>query len=85
MRPTPTPGVTFREAHFRDGAGGREFSSRGSKRTRPLSDRTSEGTEPAQLFIEIQGRNGQPETLKALQAVAATYQVLAPKGVRVGA
>lgn len=76
-RPTPTPGVTFREAHFRDAQVDQAFQQ-GLESYHLYLYRTSEGTEPAYLFIEIQV-NGQPETLKALQAVAATYQLLVQK------
>ena len=76
-RPTPTPGVMFREGHFRDAQVDQAFQQ-GLESYHLYLYRTSEGTQPAYLFIEIQV-NGQPETLKALQAVAATYQLLVQK------
>ena len=76
-RPTPTPGVMFREARYRDSKVDLAFQQ-GLESYHLYLYRTSEGTKPAYLFIEIQV-NGQPETIKALQAVTATYQLLVQK------
>jgi len=76
-RPTPTPGVMFREARYRDSNVDLAFQQ-GLESYHLYLYRTSEGTKPAYLFIEIQV-NGQPETIKALQAVTATYQLLVQK------
>ena len=75
--PTPTPGVTFREAHYKDSKVDLAFQQ-GLESYHLYLYRTSEGTKPEYLFIEIQV-NGQPETLKALQAVTATYRLLVQK------
>ena len=76
-RPTPTPGVMFRDTHYRDAQIDQAFQQ-GLESYHLYLYRTSQGTEPNYLFIEIQV-NGQPETLKALQAVTATYQILVEK------
>jgi len=76
-RPTPTPGVMFREKQFRDAQVDQAFQQ-GLESYHLYLYRTSVGTEPGYLFLEIQV-NGQHETLKALQAVAATYQLLVQK------
>jgi hypothetical protein len=76
-RPTPTPGITLRDSHFRD-AQVEEAFQQGLESYHLYLYRTSQGTKPAYLFIEI-SVNGQPETLKALMAVAETYELLAKK------
>ena len=76
-RPTPTPGIMFHENHYRD-AKVEEAFEQGLESYHLYLNRTSAGTQPAYLFIEIQV-NGQPETLRALQAVCTTYKVLADK------
>jgi len=76
-RPTPTPGVMFREKRYKDPQVDEAFQQ-GLESYHLYLYRTSVGTEPGYLFIEIQV-NGQPETLKALQAVAATYELLVQK------
>ena len=76
-KPTPTPGVMFRETHYKDLKVEQAFEQ-GLESYHLYLYRTSEGTKPEYLFIEIQV-NGQPETLKALQAVTATYQLLVQK------
>jgi hypothetical protein len=74
-RPTPTPGITFHEEHYRDPKVEEAFQQ-GLESYHLYLYRTSAGTKPNYLFIEVQV-NGQPETLKALQAIATTYKVLA--------
>jgi hypothetical protein len=76
-KPTPTPGVGYREARYRDPQVDQAFQQ-GLESYHLYLYRTSEGTLPSYLFIEIQV-NGQPETLKALQAVSSTYQLLVEK------
>jgi len=76
-RPTPTPGVMFRDKHFHD-AGIDQAFQQGLESYHLYLYRTSQGTLPEYLFIEIQV-NGQPETLKALQAVCSTYKLLNEK------
>ncbi len=72
--PTPTPGVMFRGTRYRDAKVDEAFQQ-GLEAYHLYLYRTSEGTKPEYLFIEI-NVNGQPETIKALQAVTATYQLL---------
>jgi hypothetical protein len=76
-KPTPTPGVGFRETRFHDQQVDEAFQQ-GLESYHLYLYRTSQGTQPGYLFIEIQV-NGQPETLKAIQAVSSTYQLLAEK------
>ena len=76
-KPTPTPGVVYRDARYRDQQVDQAFQQ-GLESYHLYLYRTSEGTQPGYLFIEIQV-NGQPETLKALQAVSMTYQLLVEK------
>jgi hypothetical protein len=76
-KPTPTPGVGYREARYRDPQVDKAFQE-GLESYHLYLYRTSQGTQPAYLFLEVQV-NGQPETLKALQAVSSTYQLLAEK------
>jgi hypothetical protein len=76
-KPTPTPGVGYRETRYRDPQVDQAFQQ-GMESYHLYLYRTSEGTQPGYLFLEIQV-NGQPETLKALQAVSSTYQLLAEK------
>ncbi len=75
--PTPTPGVVYRETRYRDKQVDQAFQQ-GLEAYHLYLYRTSEGTQPSYLFIEIQV-NGQPETLKALEAVCMTYELLAEK------
>lgn len=74
-RPTPTPGITFHDAAYRDPQVDRAFQD-GLERYHVYLYRTSRGTNPDYLFIEVQV-NGQPEVVKTLQAVTMTYHVLA--------
>ena len=67
----------FRERHYRDAQVDQAFQQ-GLEAYHLYLYRTSEGTLPGYLFIEI-SVNGQPETLKALQAVTSTYQLCAQK------
>jgi hypothetical protein len=76
-RPTPTPGVAYRDTRYRDPQVAQAFQQ-GLESYHLYLYRTSEGTQPDYLFIEIQV-NGQAETLKALEAVSMTYQLLADK------
>ncbi|MGE5235009.1 MAG: hypothetical protein ACM3O7_01520, partial [Acidobacteriota bacterium] len=73
-RPTPTPGITFHDKAYRDVQVDKAFQE-GLEAYHLYLYRTSQGTDPTYLFLEIQV-NGQPEVLKALQAVTATYNVL---------
>ncbi len=75
--PTPTPGITFRETRYHDPQVDEAFQQ-GLESYHLYLYRTSQGTKPNYLFIEI-SVNGQPETLKALMAVAETYELLAKK------
>ncbi len=76
-RPTPTPGVMFRDKPYKDSQVDQAFQQ-GLEGSHLYLYRTSTGTQPTYLFLEIQV-NGQPETLKALQGVAATYDLLVKK------
>jgi len=76
-KPTPTPGIGYREGHYRDPQVDQAFQQILESYHLYLY-RTSEGTQPAYLFVEIQV-SGQSETLKALQAVSSAYQLLAEK------
>ena len=73
--PTPTPGIMFHEAHYHD-AKVEEAFEQGLESYHLYLNRTSAGTQPSYLFIEVQV-NGQPETLRALEAVCTTYKLLA--------
>lgn len=75
--PTPTPGITFHENHYHDAQVDQAFQQ-GLESYHLYLYRTSVGTRPEYMFIEIQV-NGQAEVLKALQAVCATYKLLADK------
>ena len=77
VKPTPTPGVIYRDKKFRDPQVDQAFQQ-GLESYHLYLYRTSQGTQPTYLFIELQV-NGQPETLKALQAISQTYQLLADK------
>ncbi|MFI5165082.1 MAG: hypothetical protein ACHQQS_00520 [Thermoanaerobaculales bacterium] len=76
-RPTPTPGIMFHENHYRD-AHVEEAFEQGLESYHLYLNRTSMGTQPTYVFIEVQV-NGQRETLKALEAVCITYKLLAEK------
>jgi hypothetical protein len=76
-KPTPTPGVIYRDKRYHDPQVDQAFQQ-GLESYHLYLYRTSQGTQPTYLFIELQV-NGQPETLKALQAVTQTYQLLADK------
>jgi len=76
-RPTPTPGITFRDTPFRDRQIELAFTE-GLERSHLYLYRMGQGTAPAYFFIEVQV-NGQPEVLKALEAIAMTYHLLAEK------
>lgn len=76
-RATPTPGIMFHENHYRDPRVEEAFEQ-GLESYHLYLNRTSMGTQPTYLFIEVQV-NGQPETLRALQAVCTTYKLLADK------
>jgi hypothetical protein len=75
--PTPTPGVTYRDTRYHDAQVDQAFQQ-GLEAYHLYLYRTSEGTQPTYLFLEIQV-NGRPETLKALEAVSMTYELLAEK------
>lgn len=74
-RPTPTPGISLRDAEYPDKQVERTFEE-GLERYHLYLYRTSAGTQPGYLFIELRV-NGQSEVVKALQAVTGTYHVLA--------
>jgi hypothetical protein len=74
-RPTPTPGISLREAEYSDKQVERTFEE-GLERFHLYLYRTSQGTQPGYLFIELRV-NGQSEVVKALQAVTTTYHLLA--------
>lgn len=76
-KPTPTPGITYRDARYRDPQVDQAFQQ-GLESYHIYLYRTSEGTQPAYLSIEVQV-NGQPETLKTLEAICTTYTLLADK------
>ena len=73
-RPTPTPGITLRDTEYPDKQVERTFEE-GLERYHLYLYRTSLGTEPRYLFIEVRV-NGQAEVIKALQAITSTYHVL---------
>ena len=77
VRPTPTPGIMYREKEYPDRLVTAAFAS-GFEAYHIYLYRMSLGTQPTYLFIEVQV-NGQPETLKALQAVTTTYYLLFQK------
>jgi hypothetical protein len=72
--PTPTPGITLQSEGYRDPRVDRAFQE-GLERYKLYLYRTSRGTRPEFLFIEVQV-SGQSEVYKSLQAVATTYHVL---------
>jgi len=73
----------FREGHFRDAQVDQAFQQ-GLESYHLYLYRTSEGTQPAYLFIEIQV-NGQPETLKALPSCGCDVPASRPEGSPAGA
>jgi hypothetical protein len=74
VRPTPTPGIMYRDQEYPDRQVTAAFAS-GFEAYHIYLYRMSLGTQPTYLFIEVQV-NGQAETLKALQAVTTTYYLL---------
>lgn len=73
-RPTPTPGISLRDVEYPDKQVERTFEE-GLERYHLYLYRTSQGTQPRYLFIEVRV-NGQAEVVKTLQAVTSTYHVL---------
>ena len=73
--PTPTPGITLQAEGFSDSRVDRAFQE-GLERYRLYLYRTSRGTKPEFLFIEVQVA-GQAEVYKSLEAIATTYHLLA--------
>ncbi|MGV8041592.1 MAG: hypothetical protein AB2L07_16515 [Thermoanaerobaculaceae bacterium] len=73
--PTPTPIVAFREAKFADQRVDQAFQQ-GLESYHLYLYRTSQGTQPGYLFLEVQV-NGQKEVSRALQAITTTYHVVA--------
>lgn len=73
-RPTPTPGISYREKPFSDRQVELAFAE-GLERAHIYLYRMSEGTRPSYFFVEVQV-NGQNEVLKALDAIATTYHLL---------
>ena len=76
-KPTPTPGIMFRDSKYSDAQVEKLFQE-GLESYHLYLYRTSAGTRPEYLFVEV-SVNGQPEVLKALQAVSLTYHLLAQK------
>lgn len=74
-RPTPTPGIMFRDSKFKDAQVEKLFQE-GMESYHLYLYRTSAGTQPGFFFIEV-SVNGQPDVLKALQAITMTYHLLA--------
>lgn len=74
IRPTPTPIVTFHETKFTDSRVDQAFQQ-GLEAYHLYLYRTSRGTEPSYLFVEVQV-NGQKEVNRALQALTTTYHVV---------
>ena len=72
---TPTPGISLRGTAYPDKEVDQAFCQ-GLESYHLYLYRTSEGTRPGYYFMQVQV-NGQPEVLRALQAVTRTYQVLA--------
>jgi hypothetical protein len=74
-RPTPTPGISLRDVEYPDKQVERAFEE-GLERYHLYLYRTSMGSQPRYLFVEVRV-NGQAEVVKVLQAITATYHVLA--------
>lgn len=74
-RPTPTPSMAFRETKYRDEKVDKVFQH-GIESYHLYLFRSSQGSRPEYLFVEIQV-NGQPEVVRALQAVCTTYNLIA--------
>lgn len=75
VQPTPTPIVAFREAKYSDQRVDQAFQQ-GLESYHLYLYRTSQGTQAAYLFVEVQV-NGQKEVSRALQAITTTYHVVA--------
>ncbi|HPC81904.1 MAG TPA: hypothetical protein P5234_00515 [Thermoanaerobaculaceae bacterium] len=73
--PTPTPMVGFREIKFGDERVDQAFQQ-GLESYHLYLYRTSQGTQPGYLFLEVQV-NGKKEVSRALQAITTTYHVVA--------
>ena len=73
-RPTPTPGIQYRDGKYRDQRVVQVFEQTLEAYHLYLY-RTSQGTKPNYLFIEI-SVNGQPEAFKALQAVCIALHLV---------
>lgn len=76
-KPTPTPGIMFRDSKYSDVQVEKLFQE-GLESYHLYLYRTSAGTRPEYLFVEV-SVNGQPEVLKALQAIGLTYHLLAQR------
>ncbi len=76
-RPTPTPGIFYRDLKYKDLQVEKLFQE-GLESYHIYLYRTCAGTRPDFLFVEV-SVNGQPEVLKALQAITLTYHLLAQK------
>jgi hypothetical protein len=74
-RPTPTPGITFHDRPYPDRQVELAFTE-GLERSHLYLYRMSEGTRPRYFFMEVQV-GGQAEVLKALDAIATVYHLLA--------
>jgi len=74
-RPTPTPSMVFREIKYRDEKVDKVFQH-GLESYHLYLFRTSQGSRPEYLFVEVQV-NGQPEVVRALQALCTTYNLIA--------
>lgn len=76
-RPTPTPGIVFRDSAYRDPKVQRAFEE-GLEAYHIYLYRTGTGTQPTYLFLEVQV-NGQKEVIKVLESVTTTYHLLVEK------
>jgi hypothetical protein len=80
--PTPTPGINFRGSKFRDPRVDQVFQQ-GLETSHLYLYRTSQGTQPEYLFVEIRV-NGEAEVMKALEAICTTYSFVAQELSKTG-
>lgn len=81
-QPTPTPGILFRGAKFRDPRVDQVFQQ-GLENYHLYLYRTSQGTLPAFLFVEVRV-NGEAEVMKALEAICTTYAFVTQELAKTG-
>jgi hypothetical protein len=79
---TPTPGILFRGAKFRDARVDQVFQQ-GLENYHLYLWRTSQGTVPGNLFIEVRV-NGETEVMKALEAICTTYTFVSQELAKTG-